>query len=78
MESKLVGLAAFTMILVEQPVYDGPKPYNDMVLKCLYLPFIRGSLLLVSIVTHADVVKVAIIRLAHYYSSAHSVILQIF
>lgn len=41
-ESKLVGLAAFTMILVEQPTYDSSKPYNDMVLKCLYLPYYEG------------------------------------
>lgn len=41
-ESKLVGLAAFTMMLVEQPTYDEPKPYNDMVLKCLYLPYYEG------------------------------------
>lgn len=41
-ESKLVGLAAFTMMLVEQPTSNGPKPYNDMVLKCLYLPYYEG------------------------------------
>lgn len=41
-ELKLVVLAAFTMMLVEQPACDGPKPYNDIVLKCLCLPYYEG------------------------------------
>lgn len=41
-ELKLDGLATFTMMLVEQPACDGPKPYNDVVVKCLCLPYYDG------------------------------------